>query len=146
MAVSLDKLKDENMQSDRYLTSVGVALLRLGISFVFLYFGINQLISPKDFIAWLPSEASIIPLSSVTLIILNGSLEVFLGIMLLLGLYTRISAVILSIHLFAITYTIGYTQIGVRDFGLSVATLALALTGPGVFSVSNYIRERKEST
>ena len=117
------------------LLSQGLFLTRISLALVFLYFGISQLTSPEQFVGWLPAEATLFPFSDTTLIILNGGLELFAGILLLLGLFSRLAALILGLHLLAITISIGYTEIGVRDFGLAIATIALSLTGPGAFAI-----------
>ncbi|RME31611.1 DoxX family protein [Candidatus Woesearchaeota archaeon] len=101
-------------------------ILRVGLASVFLYFGVSQLIRPEAFVGWLPAEAGLVPLTPRTLIVLNGAFETLFGTFLVLGLFTRISAFLLGGHLLMITFSIGLTEIGVRDFGLSIATLALA--------------------
>ncbi len=112
--------------------------LRIALACVFLYFGISQLRHPEAFIGWLPAEVAQLPLSPRTFVILNGGFETFFATLLLLGLFTRTSALLLGMHLLGITLTIGFTEIGVRDFGLSIATLVLVLSGPGQHSLQNY--------
>lgn len=123
----------------------GVAVLRWGLAIVFLYFGISQLMYPERFVGWLPAEVAMIPLAPKIIVILNGALELLFGTALALGLYTRIAAFILGSHLAGITYTIGLTEIGFRDLGLSIATLALVLTGPGALSLSTYLEKYDSS-
>ena len=105
------------------------ALLRIGMAVVFLYFGISQLQHPQSFVGWLPKEVSLIPISSTTFVILNGAFETFFGTLLLLGIWTRLSAALLGLHLLGITFTIGFTEVGMRDLGLALATIALAMFG-----------------
>ncbi len=128
---------------EKELNNVGLLLARIGLALVFLYFGVSQLLNPAQFVGWLPAEASIVPLQPTTLIILNGGVEVLFGVLLLLGLFTRVSALILGLHLFAITLSIGYTEIGVRDFGLSIATLAFALFQNSSFSFDAFATRAK---
>lgn len=110
-------------------------IARVGLALVFLYFGLSQLRDPSSFVGWLPPEVGAIPLPSVTIILLNGALEVFFGTLLLLGIYTRLSAAILGVHLLGIAVSMGFTQTSVRDFGLSIATIAIAFYGPDTYSV-----------
>ena len=45
--------------------------------------------------------------------------------MLLLGLGIKLSSLLVAIHLFIIVISVGYNEIGVRDFGLAMSALAL---------------------
>jgi hypothetical protein len=49
---------------------------------------------------------------------------------MIIGLYTRTSSLILSIHLLLIAFSQGYTPIGIKDFGLSLATLVVSFNQP----------------
>ena len=109
--------------------------MRSALALVFLYFSISQLIFPESFAGWLPKEASLIPISPTRLVILNGGFELFFGVMLMLGIFRRLSALLLGLHLAAITFSIGFTEIGIRDFGLAVSTLSIALIKEDVFSL-----------
>ncbi len=51
------------------------------------------------------------------------------------GLLTRIAAFILALHLAIITIELGYGETAVRDFGLTFATLSIALGGPDQWSL-----------
>lgn len=104
------------------------ALNRIGMSIVFLWFGVNQLIHPEFFIVWLPAEVQYIPIKPETFVFLNGGFEVIFGVQLFLGVFTRISSLLLGLHLAGITYTIGLSEVGIRDFGLTLATLTIFLT------------------
>ena len=111
-------------------------VLRISMAVVFLYFGIAQLRHPEGFIGWLPKEVELLPISPRTFVVLNGGFETFFGTMLLLGLYARLSAFLLGAHLFGIAMSIGWTEIGVRDFGLALATLVIVLLGAGPLNLS----------
>jgi uncharacterized membrane protein YphA (DoxX/SURF4 family) len=126
------KLIEEKINA---LQIYAIPALRISMALVFLYFGISQLIRPETFIGWLPSEMSMIPIDSRIIVIFNGMFETFFGTLLLLGLYSRTSAFLLGAHLFGITLTIGFTEIGVRDFGLAMATLALIIMPKSEFSL-----------
>lgn len=118
--------------SARYAPSV----LRLGMAAVILWFSTQQFIHPDAWVAYVPDGAlSLTGLSAGTLVFLNGLFELIFGLMLLIGWQTRISAVLLSLHLLDIMYVVGYGEIGVRDFGLALATLSIAMQGPDILAI-----------
>ncbi len=103
-------------------------VLRLSLAALFLWFGINQLYAPQAWIGFVPSFAAIF-LSAKLLVILNGSMEIILGLMLLCGIYVRFSALILSLHLLGIALAMGYNPLTIRDIALSLATFSVFLSG-----------------
>ena len=103
-------------------------VLRFGIVFVFLWFGINQLVFTDDYISYLP-EFLLSSESAHLAVIVNGSFEIILAGLLLIGLFTKFSAFLLSINLLMITISLGYNDIAVRDLGLTIATFAIFLGG-----------------
>jgi len=115
--------------------NVAPLIARVGLALVFLYFGFSQLRDPTSFLGWLPAEVSLLPISPTTFVLLNGAVEVFFGTLLLLGIYTRLSAALLGLHLLGIAVSMGFTQTGVRDAGLSIATIAIALYGPDKYGL-----------
>ncbi|MBI2548210.1 DoxX family membrane protein [Candidatus Woesearchaeota archaeon] len=126
-------------------------ILRLGLSIVFLWFGITQLVNPESFLGYIPQwlyphpldmmhEHPLqmfhqLPLTPHLIIMGNGIIEIILGGMLLLGLLTRIVALLLMGHLLVIMLGLGYNDIAVRDFGLFIATLSVFLHGPDQWCV-----------
>lgn len=116
----------------------GNTVLRIGMCLVFLWFGAQQFISPEMWIGFIPEWViNLSPVSPVTLVHLNGALEIVFGTALLLGLFTRISALILAVHMAHITLMVGYDSIGVRDFGLAVAGFAIFLNGADPFTLDH---------
>ena len=115
-------------------------MLRIGISLVFLWFGSQQFLHPEQWIGFIPQWViNVSPVSPTTLIHFNGALELVFGTSLLIGFFTRISALILALHMSHITAMIGYDSTGVRDFGLSIATWAIFLNGADPFSFDYYL-------
>jgi uncharacterized membrane protein YphA (DoxX/SURF4 family) len=112
-------------------------LVRVAMSLVFLWFGLNQVFDSASWVGWLPQWAYSIPISPATLIILNGTFEVIFGTFLLLGLFTRISALLLTLHLLGITISIGYNDVGIRDLGLTLATFSVFMYGMDQFCLDN---------
>ena len=107
----------------------GPIVVRLGMSFVFLWFGLNQIFNSEAWMIWLPQWAFNLPIEPTTFVLINGTFEVIFGGLLLLGLYTRVVALFLTIHLFVIAFNIGYNDVGIRDFGLALATFSIFLNG-----------------
>jgi len=110
----------------------GHVLLRISLGIVFLWFGISQLYAPANWIGFVPEFMASL-YSAQVLVILNGSLEVFLGLMMISGVYVRVASLILGIHLTMIGVSMGYTATAVRDIGLGLATLAIMFIGPDRF-------------
>lgn len=133
------------MSADRYRRYAPL-VLRLGLGLVFLWFGVGQLINPESFLGYVPQwlhphgpemvhehPAQWMHSLQVTphiIIMGNGIFETVFGTLLLLGLFTRISSLLLGIHLVGIMLGLGYNDIAVRDFGLMLATFSVSLQGP----------------
>ena len=122
------------------LTRFSPVFLRYSMAFLFIWFGTNQLLHASLWVAWLPSWVSSLPIQATSFIYLNGVFETIFGILLALGLFTRLSALLLSLHLFGIAFTIGYNDIGVRDFCLALATMAVAFYGSDMWSYDKKLR------
>jgi uncharacterized membrane protein YphA (DoxX/SURF4 family) len=103
---------------------------RLTVSLVFLWFGLNQVFDTTNWLQWLPPWTNSLPIAPATLVLLNGVAEIILGAALLMGFFVRPVAFLLALHLAFIAFIIGYNDVGVRDLGLSLLTLSVALHGP----------------
>ncbi|HLD06443.1 MAG TPA: DoxX family membrane protein [Candidatus Nanoarchaeia archaeon] len=99
---------------------------RIGLSAVFLWFGISQLADPGYFLGYVPDALAA---QGETLLLANGIFETVFGSLLLLGLFTRIAALLLGLHLLGIAGGLGYNDIAVRDIGLTLAAFSVALFG-----------------
>ena len=115
-------------------------ILRVGLGLVMLWFGTSQLGNASQWVGYLPSWVGSLPISSITFVHMNGWFELVFGSLLILGFYTRIIAFVLTLHLFSIAVTVGYNEIGVRDFGLSMSLLALVFAGGGDWSLDHYFK------
>lgn len=119
-----------------YSSQRGLFVIRVGLAGVLLWFGSQQLLHISYWIGYVPEYAvSLSGLNPTTIVLFNGSAEVAFGVMLLLGLFTRISALVMGIHLALIALSLGVNEIGVRDWGLVAALFGIALAGPGEFSI-----------
>lgn len=119
----------------------GKALLRIALSIVFLYFGFKQIMSPLDWVGFVPEFATFL-LSAKTIVIFNAILELCLGIFMILGLYTRFAALILSLHLLGIALSMINSPIGIRDLGLALATFSVFIFGPDKYCLDNKFKKK----
>jgi uncharacterized membrane protein YphA (DoxX/SURF4 family) len=119
-----------NFRIKSKMRSGSIVVLRVGIGLVIAWFGLQQVSDPSSWISYLPPLADSLPTSQINLIYINGWFEIVFGVLLVTGFYVRLVAFLLAIHLAGIVYTIGYNEIGVRDFGLLVALVAIFLHGP----------------
>lgn len=118
-----------------------IVIIRISLALVLLWFGIDEVLNPEAWFGYIPIGLSqILPISNDIFITLSGIFEIIVGIMLLVGLYTRIIALIVALHLFFIIISVGYNDIGVRDFGLMAMSISLIFSGSGVFSWDNKSR------
>lgn len=117
-------------------STMPVAFLRIGMSLVFLWFATQQFLHTQMWTSYIPEWVmKFSSLDAVTLVHINGSFEFVFGIALLFGICTRTSALLLGLHMAEITFTVGYDSIGVRDFGLSIATFAIFLYGADYYCI-----------
>lgn len=123
---------------NRSKDNISKVILRTGLVVLFLWFGISQITNVSDWVAWVPPWALGFGLSDIQIVLANGWFETIGGTLLILGLWTRIAAFVLSIHLFSLAFTIGINDIGVRDFALATSTLALALFGPDTYTLDTW--------
>jgi uncharacterized membrane protein YphA (DoxX/SURF4 family) len=111
-------------------------VLRLGMSVVILWFSLQQFIHGDQYTAYVPdSIVALSHMSASTIVFFNALFELVFGLMLAFGWKVRIAALLLALHLFDIMYTVGYGEIGVRDFGLAIATLVVWMNGSDLFCI-----------
>ena len=123
------------MKMTQQMEKFAPILLRIGMAVVIVWFGVQQMQNPSPWIHFLPSWIGSLPIAPQTFVLLNGWFEVTFGLALLAGLYTRFVALLLGLHLLGIAASIGYGPLGVRDFGLAIATLTVFLAGAGQWSL-----------
>ncbi len=110
---------------------IGFEILRLALAGVFLWFGFSQLFNSLAWVGIVPVWAvNILHMPPAFIVLGNGLLEVVLGSLLALGILSRYVALVLALHLFVIAFEMGFSAIGIRDFGLSFATLAIFFIAP----------------
>lgn len=131
-------MKDEKIEHCKKYAPV---VLRIGMSLVFLWFGISQLIDPTNYIGYLP-EFLFNSSFAHSFVIGNGIFEIIAGLLLLLGFFVRPIALLLALHLAVITFELGYGEVAVRDFGLTLATLSIALGGNDIWCLSTRFKKK----
>jgi len=117
-------------------------LVRWGIGIVFLWIGIDIWVHTNYWITWLPQLAFQLPVDPKILILMNGTFDALFGALLLLGLFTRVSAFLMALHLIFVVISLGYNDIAVRDFGLLLATVGIFLHGTDKLCWDNTVRKR----
>jgi uncharacterized membrane protein YphA (DoxX/SURF4 family) len=104
----------------------GWFFVRIGIALVLFWFGIQQLLTPENWTLFLPEwGTALLPIDPRVLVLINGGVEVIFGFFILLGIYLRISAVVIGLHLALIALSLGNTPSAIRDWGLAFAAFAL---------------------
>jgi len=124
---------------NRFLTRIqplAPIIIRLGMGVVFLFFSYYQFSDASAWTGYVPhSVVAIFGGNATMLVLLNAWFELVAGLSLLAGFQTRIVSLLLALHLFGITATIGISPLGVRDLGLAVATLSIVFAGPDMISL-----------
>ncbi len=103
-------------------------LIRISISLLFLWFGATQIFNPEYLAGYLPDFILASDYAN-NFLLLNGVFEVVFGLLLLIGLFTKIASLILALHLLGISFSLGYNDIAVRDFILSLVAFSIFLNG-----------------
>jgi len=126
-----------------FIETTASAVLRYGISAVILWFSIQQFIHNSSYVGFIPdSIVYITHISASTLVYFNAIFELIFGLLLIFGWQTRIVATLLALHMFDIMWVVGYGDIGVRDFGIAVGILVVAMNGSDLFC----IQQKREVT
>ena len=115
-------------------------ILRWSWALLFVWFGTQQLLYPSQWTTFLPMWTGYFPIPAEMLIQLNGWSELCLAALLLLGVFTRITATILALHLAGIAATVG-GAIGVRDAALAAVGVSLALGEPDEWTLDKKFKK-----
>ena len=109
--------------------NLGIYILRFGLTIVFLYFGISQILDQSKWIYFVPDRFSNFYISEILkskIVFLNGIFDTVIALSLISGLFIRIFSLLGFIHLFSITiFSLGFEPSGIRDLGLAFAMLSL---------------------
>ncbi len=114
------------MNTSSITNTKGFTILRFALATVFLWFGFSQLLDTTSWTGLVPDWAlTLSGLSAYKIVQLNGLLEIAGGACIATNLWVRYASLILGVHLAIITFDIGISPTGVRDFGLTLSTFAL---------------------
>lgn len=102
-------------------------LLRIGLAVVFLYAALSSLVSPRDWVGYVPDVARLL-LPAETVLMILAVFELLLAAWLISGIYVRYAALVAAALLAGVTLSnLTLLPISFRDIGLFFAALALAL-------------------
>lgn len=127
------------------LQPLGLLVLRLGLAVVFILSGYAKLFgAPATWLKWFPQHGFPSYFAYIA-----GSLEFFGGILLVLGLMTRIVALLLAIQMAIAVVKVSLPHSGIYNvdgYGLplmlGVASFALVTVGAGLLSIDAATFER----
>ena len=127
------------------LKPLGLLLLRWGVGLIFISTGYAKLFgAPARWLAWFPQHGFPSYFAYIA-----GSLELFGGILLLLGLLTRPIALLLAVQMAIAVAKVSLPKAGIRNvdgYGLplmlGLACFALATVGAGLISMDAATFER----
>src|SRR5205823_3523080 len=127
------------------LRPLALLLLRCGLALVFLFHGYPKLLGKTA--VWISAfERLGLPGYFVYIV---GVIEVFGGLMLMLGLFTPVAALFLVLDMIGAMWKYNFSEgiYAVREYELplvlGLAALALATTGAGRFSLDHLIFRRR---
>ena len=104
------------------MNKLGIILLRFGLAFVFFYAAIGGLVSPDDWIGWLP-----IFLQNTSMLNLFSVIEIIMGVWILSGYQSFWAGIVSGCMLLGIVIFNFHLMVVVfRDIGLALAAFALA--------------------
>jgi uncharacterized membrane protein YphA (DoxX/SURF4 family) len=116
------------MRLDKYKDYAPV-LVRYGVGIVFFLFGVDQILNPGNWSAWMPAWIGNLGVELDTIVVSLGIFNLAVGVLLLLGLFTRLAALLAGLHLIGVIYTLGWNDITIRDIGLLLASIAVLIYG-----------------
>lgn len=103
-------------------------VLRVGLAITFLWIGILIFQSPEGWGAYMqPWAAGLLPFPLKEAMIGTAVLDIVIGVCLLVNFLPWVAALLGVAHLAIVLVVSGITDITVRDIGLLVAMLAIAI-------------------
>lgn len=106
-------------------------ILRVGVGISFLWIGILIYREPDGWGALIqPWAVHLIPGSIHAVMLQTATLDVLIGLLLVIGVWTWLGALLAAIHLLLVLTATGITDVTTRDIGLLAASIALMLEDP----------------
>jgi putative oxidoreductase len=134
------------MQFLEKLKPLGLLILRLAIGASFMFHGYPKLSDPAHWLKAFPGFGFPSYFAYIA-----GILELFGGGLLVLGLFTRGTALLLAIEMGLVLGRTKIPAVGIHAFGqyelpllLGAAALALATTGAGIISLDAFTFESRQ--
>jgi len=128
------------------LMDIGILILRVGISFGFIWAGIGKVSDPVIFGQMLQSMVGIDPMMSTNMAIIIGTAELISGTLIFVGLFTRFAAIFQIIILIGAMVMFGFdfTQGPAiwKDPSMLGLTIMLALSGSGKIGIDHIIAKK----
>jgi len=128
--------------------NIGLLAVRLGMGFGFFWAGLDKVLDPESFGVFLQSMAGIDSIMGPNMSLLIGSLEILSGVLIGIGLITRIAAgyqlvvLVSALFMFGFDFTMGPAIW--KDPALIGITIMLLLYGSGKFSLDHRISKSKD--
>ncbi|MDO8508543.1 MAG: DoxX family membrane protein [Nanoarchaeota archaeon] len=136
----------QNKFGNKYLEYIRIhrpIFLRISMGLMYIWFGINQLIYPDSFLKYIPAYTGAL-FSPLTVVYLNGIFEILLSTVLLFGFFVRSSALLLSLHLYFIGFSVVDSGIMVRDVALATALFVVFLNGNDKWCLSEVLKRKRK--
>ncbi|MBI2003579.1 MAG: DoxX family membrane protein [Parcubacteria group bacterium] len=111
-------------------TKTSNLFLRLGLAFVFLWFGVDKFIHPDYWInawfpLWLQGILTRFGIGNLNFIYANGIFEVVIGLGFVFNIFVKLLALLTILFLLFVLISFGLNEVTIRDVGLIGAALAL---------------------
>jgi TM2 domain-containing membrane protein YozV len=108
--------------------SVARYLLTAALVLVFGWFGVDKFLNGFVWVGFLPLWMDgFLSMAKTTWIVIMGVIEVTLAVMLLIPVrrIRQLGALLIAIHLVGVVAQVGWNDVGIRDIGLLLSSLAL---------------------
>lgn len=110
------------------MKKISFHFLRVGLAITFLWIGILIFKNPESWSGYLqPWVYGLLPVTLEQAMMGTAILDIVIGALLLLNVFTWLAALVGAIHLIIVLTVSGITDITVRDIGLLVGALALMI-------------------
>ena len=115
------------------MKKASITILRLGLAATFIWIGVLIFMNPAGWGSVIrPWAAALMPLPIVLMMQMTAALDIAVGILLAVNVWTWAAAFLGFAHIATVLITVGINNSTVRDIGLAAASLALAVeTAPG---------------
>ncbi len=104
--------------------------LKIGLIFIFGYFGIDKFLHPLLWIGWIPPWMDgLLGMTKDVWLQIIGGMEMLFALLLLIPIrpIQKTGAALMALNLIGILTQVGWNDMGARDFGLMMMSIALFL-------------------